>query len=69
VNTPPNLSHGSLSVLRSSAFPLSVGERFVIITNTDVSPITTTFTNLPQGAFITNTLAPVTVFQIGQLVG
>jgi fibronectin-binding autotransporter adhesin len=69
VNTPPDLSHGTLSVLRSSAFPLSVGQRFVIITNTDISPITTTFTNLPQGAFITNALAPVTVFQISYVGG
>jgi len=69
VNTPPVLSHGTLSVSRSSAFPLSVGQRFVIITNTDLSPITTTFTNLPQGAFITNALAPVTVFQISYTGG
>jgi autotransporter-associated beta strand protein len=64
VSVPPDLTHGALSITRSAAFPLAVGQQFIIITNTGTAGFSTTFTNLPQGAFITNTLSPATVFQI-----
>ncbi len=69
VANPPNLTHGTLTVLRDAAFPLSLGQKFVIITNTGAAAFTTTFTNLPSGAFITNTVSPQTVFQISYAGG
>ena len=69
VANPPNLTHGALTVLRDAAFPLSLGQKFVLITNTGAAVFTTTFTNLPQGAFITNALPPTTVFQISYAGG
>jgi len=69
VANPPNLTHGLLTVLRDAAFPLSPGQKFVLITNTGAAAFTTTFTNLPQGAFITNALPPTTVFQISYAGG
>lgn len=69
VVNPPNLAHGVLTVLRDAAFPISFGQKFVIITNTGVAAFTTTFTNLLQGAFITNALPPTTIFKISYTGG
>lgn len=52
--TPPNLSGATLLVSRSFSFTYRIGQTFVIITNTGVSAITTTFANLQQNGLITN---------------
>jgi len=64
--TPPNLSGATLIVLRSASFSFGPGQKFVIVTNTGASAITTTFTNLAQNALITNNGV---VFQISYFGG
>lgn len=64
--SPPNLSGAQLVILRSFSFPYSIGQKFVIVTNTGAAAQTTTFTNLPQNARMTNSTV---VFQISYTGG
>lgn len=64
--TAPNLSGATLLVQRSSSFPFGLGQKFVIVTNTGGTAMSTTFTNLAQNAFITNNGV---VFQISYTGG
>lgn len=64
--TPPNLSGATLLLLRSFAFPFSVGQKFVIITNTGAAAQGTAFANLAQNARVTNSGV---VFQISYTGG
>lgn len=64
--TPPNLSGATLLLLRSFSFSFSVGQKFVIITNTGAAAQSTAFANLAQNARVTNSGV---VFQISYTGG